>query len=204
MRVLLVVSLLMTLGFAGAPVAAQELPAIPDPVPVTLERETTALLMLDFQEGTCLSRPACVESLPTIVALFDWARAGGLWVFHSGTMGGVPLPEAARLPDEPVVISSANKFFNTDLDELLRERGIRTLVMAGTTANGAVLYTSFGATSRGYTVVVAEDGISSPNDFQTFLTRYQLLNQPGFANPNNMPLQANAVTLSRSDLLAIQ
>jgi hypothetical protein len=31
-----------------------------------------------------------------------------------------------------------------------------------------------GATLQGYTVVVAEDGISSAEGFATFLTRYQL------------------------------
>jgi len=204
MRILLAALLLLSLGVTGAPVTAQELPTIPDPVPVTLERSTTALLVMDIQESICLPRPACVESLPVITSLLDWARAEGVSVLHSGTLGGVVLPEAARLPDEPVVVSSADKFYNTNLDELLRGRGIRTVVMVGTAANGAVLYTSFGATLRGYTVVVAEDGISSTTDFQTLYVRYQLLNQPGSANPNNMPLQQGAVTLSRSDLLSVQ
>lgn len=201
LRVLLAACSLITLGFAGAPVAAQEVPTIPDPVAVTLDRATTALFVMDIQEGSCASRPACVESLPVISELLTWAREGGLFVAHAGSNFR---PEATPLPGEPVVASSADKFYNTNLDEILRENGIRTLVLVGTSANGAVLYTSFGATSRGYTVVVAEDGISSTAEFQTFLTRYQLLNQPGSGNPTNQPLQAGAVTLSRSDLLSIQ
>jgi len=75
-------------------------------------------------------------------------------------------------------------------------------VIVGSAANGAVLYTAFGANLRGYTVVVAVDGISSGPDFDTFLAEYQLLNQPGFANPTNEQLRPNAVTLSRSDLIS--
>ena len=72
----------------------------------------------------------------------------------------------------------------------------------GTAANGAVLYTAFGACARGLSVVVAEDGISSRDPFATYLARYQLLNQPGFVNAQNVPLQPKAVTLSRSDLIS--
>ena len=51
-------------------------------------------------------------------------------------------------------------------------------------------------------MAVAEDGISSGADFDTFLAEYQLLNQPGFANATNDPLKANAATLTRSDLVS--
>jgi hypothetical protein len=64
-----------------------------------------------------------------------------------------------------------------------------------------VLYTSFGAVERGYTVVLAQDGISSGPDFDTYLAEYQVLNQPGFANSSNEALRANAATLSRGDLI---
>ena len=95
----------------------------------------------------------------------------------------------------------ADKFFNTDLDQTLKQHGIQTLVLVGSAANGAILYTSFGANERGYTVVVATDGISSGPEFDTYLAEYQLLNEPGFANAANDPLHANAVTLSRGDLI---
>ncbi len=34
------------------------------------------------------------------------------------------------------------------------------------------------------------------------MTRYQLLNQPGFTNADNTPLTPQAVTLSRTDLIS--
>ena len=112
--------------------------------------------------------------------------------------------EVVKLPDEPSVTSSSDKFFQTDLDGILKNAGVDTVIIVGTAANGAVLYTTFGATARGYTVVVAEDGISSTADFATFLTRWQVLNQPGFNNPENRPLEKGRVTLSRTDLITFK
>jgi len=99
------------------------------------------------------------------------------------------------------VTSSADKFFGTDLDSILKQHGITTVVVTGTSSNGAVLYTSFSAAERGYTVVVAEDGISADTDFATQFTEWQLLNGPGTTNLQNTPLQPKAVTLSRTDLI---
>lgn len=76
--------------------------------------------------------------------------------------------------------------------------------MVGTRSNGAVLYTAFEANARGYTVVVAVDGISGSIPFENTLTQWQLLNQPGFANADNKPLAEKAVTLSRGDLITFK
>ena len=86
---------------------------------------------------------------------------------------------------------------------MLKSKGIKTAVIVGVSANGAVLYTAFEANLRGYTVVVAADGISA-DPFPLFLTQYQVLNQPGFPNPNNTPLAENRVTLNRSDLITFR
>lgn len=74
----------------------------------------------------------------------------------------------------------------------------------GTSANGAVLYSSYHANLLGFTVVVAEDGISGIAPFDAFLTRYQLLHQPGLSNNANTPLAEKKVTLSRSDLITFK
>lgn len=179
-------------------------PALPASVAVALPAATTAYLVLDIMPTNCGRRPTCLESLPRVAALLEQARAAGVHVLHSGTSPtSTFLPEVEPLPEEPVVASGPDKFFNTNLDELLRARGVTTTVIVGTAANGAVLYTSFGATARGYRVVVAEDGISADTPYIERYSRFQLLNQPGSANPTNAPL-APGVTLSRTDLITFE
>ncbi len=179
------------------------LPTIPDPVAVSVPAEGTAFLALDFVTPTCANRPACAASLPAVQAGIDAARSAGVPVIYSVVGSGGLDPSLAPLPGETVLQTfGADKFYNTNLDDMLKADGVNTLVITGTAANGAVLYTAFEAVQRGYTVVVAEDGISSNTDFATFLTEWQLLNQPGGANAQNTPLQPKAVTLSRTDLIA--
>jgi nicotinamidase-related amidase len=105
----------------------------------------------------------------------------------------------ARRDGEQVVRSSADKFFRTELERLLE--GVTHVVILGTAANGAVLYTSFAACARGLTVVVAVDATSSRTELATAVATWQLLNQPGFVNSENTPLAQGLVTLSRADLI---
>jgi nicotinamidase-related amidase len=71
-------------------------------------------------------------------------RQGGL-VVHSITTAAMPadiLKDVAPLEGEPIVKSAADKFFKTDLEKILNEKGIKTVVVAGTAAHGAVLNTA--------------------------------------------------------------
>jgi nicotinamidase-related amidase len=174
---------------------------LPDVVPVAVDPSTTAFLVLDLNSAVCPPRPACIASLPAVARLLGKARAADAFVGFSTTGTADVLSDVAPQSGEPVVSARADKFYNTDLDQTLKQHGIQRLVLVGSAANGAVLYTAFGANERGYTVVVATDGISSGPDFDTYLTEYQLLNEPGFANAANDPLHMGAVTLSRGDLI---
>jgi nicotinamidase-related amidase len=187
---------------APAALAQPAPPELPELTPVTVDPATSAFLVLDLTSVICPPRPACVASLPSVSSLLGRARAAGLLVVYSTTGSGEIRPEVAPRDGEPIVMSRADKFFNTNLDEILTDHGSQTLVLVGSAANGAVLYTTFGAVERGYTVVVATDGISSGADFDTYLAEYQLLNMPGFSNPTNDPLKPTSATLSRSDLIA--
>jgi hypothetical protein len=187
---------------AGSRVAqAMQVPTVPDPVAVSVDRSSTAFLALDFLDSNCGSRPPCVASLPAVASGLAAARAAGVPVMYSVVGTGNILPDVAPIAPDPVIKSfGADKFYNTDLDSRLKAAGISTLVITGTSSNGAVLYTGYEAVARGYTVVVAEDGISAGSDFANLFTEWELLNLPGPANPQNMALQSKAVTLSRTDL----
>jgi nicotinamidase-related amidase len=74
------------------------------------------------------------------------------------------MPETEPLPDEPVVVKSRySGFYATELEVLLREMGIRTLVVAGVNTNNCVLHTSFDAQARDFGVVLLEDCCGSMN-----------------------------------------
>jgi nicotinamidase-related amidase len=197
-------SILIGALWAAPPASAtQEWPTIPDPVPVELDAATTAYLVLDMVEAVCAPRPACMATVPGVANLLAKAReAGALVVWTTGRTASPPVAGLEQRPDEPTVGAPADKFFGTNLDEILGSHGIRTLVIIGVAANGAPMYTTFGASVRGYTTVVAEDAISADDQFAVFLARYQLLNQPGFDNRENAPLVEGRTTLSRTDLIA--
>jgi len=178
-----------------------EIPKLPDPVAVTVDPGAAALLVLDLSDTFVPQSPAISATIPAVKKLIERARAAGVRVvFSLGRAAEQKVfPDLDPKADDPVVRSSADKFFNTDLAERLQ--GIQQAVVVGTAANGAVVYTSFGCCARGITVVVAEDGISARDPFSTWVARYQLLDQPGFPNKQNEPLKAKAVTLSRTDLI---
>ena len=69
--------------------------------------------------------------------------------------------------------------------------------------SGSVLYTSVGATLRGYTVVIPLDASLGPNDYEEVIGLYQILNQNS-ANPTNQPLKEKTSTLSRTNLITFQ
>ena len=181
--------------------ATMEVPDLPNAVAVALDPRTTAVLVLDISDVTVGQILAVKESVAPVRKLLDRAREHGARVVFS--LGRAPAEIAAELaprPDEHVVKSSADKFFQSDLEQRLH--GMTHVVVTGTAANGAVLYTAFAANARGMTVIVPEDGIASRQPVATWVAKYQLLNQPGFVNAQNTPLQTKAVTLSRTDLVS--
>lgn len=179
-----------------------DVPPLPDPVAISVDPTSTAVLVLDVTTGPCTS-DSCLGTLAPISQLLAKARAANALVVYS--LGSAPgqtvLPQVAPQPGDPSVNGRADKFFGTNLDQILKSHGIQTLVVTGTAANGAVLYSTFDANNLGYTVAVAEDGISGDPPFATYAAEWQLANEPGFSNPTNQPLLAHAVTLTRGDLV---
>ena len=71
------------------------------------------------------------------------------------------IKDVAPLADEPRVQSGPDKFLSTDLEKILKDKGITTVIVVGTAANGAVLYTASGAAFAAGHVIVPVDGMSS-------------------------------------------
>ena len=174
--------------------ASVKAPPPPELKPVTIDPKATALLMLDFVKQICGARPRCVASLPKMQHLLTQAREKGVQVVYS--LAGQPiadvLPPVAARAGEPSVSSGPDKFLNTDLDKILKEKGIKTVIVVGTAAEGAALNTAAGAALRGFKVIVPVDGVSSSSTYAEQYTAWHLANAPRIGAQ---------VTLTKTDLI---
>ncbi|MGH7000251.1 MAG: cysteine hydrolase family protein [Stellaceae bacterium] len=126
-------------------------------------------------------RPRCVATLPATKKFLAEARAHHLLVVYSYIFGGAltdTLPAVAPKAGEPSVQSGDDKFLGTDLAQILKDHGIKTVIVTGTAAHGAVLHTGDEAALRGFNVVVPVDGISAETPFAELYVAYNFLNAP--------------------------
>jgi nicotinamidase-related amidase len=87
-----------------------------------------------------------------------------LWGDHAiaGTPGAQVIPELNQSPKDFVVPKRRySGFFHTDLDLLLTELGVNTVIMTGLHTHMCVRHTSADAYQLGYDVVVAKDATNS-------------------------------------------
>ena len=196
---------LAAVGMAAAPAYAADIIAewanVKAPPPpalkaVTVDPKTTALLMMDYlPKFYCADDPRCVATLPAMKKLLAAARSAGATVIYSiaGDFTTADIEkDIAPVGGEPAVKSHADKFIGTDLDKILKDKGIKTVVVTGTSANGAVLYTGSHAALIGLNVIVPVDGLSSKNLYAEQLTVWQLAHGPGFGK---------RITITRSDMI---
>ncbi len=157
--------------------------------------QTTALLMMDFVQRNCGERPRCVATMPAVAKFLARARAANLLIIYTTGPGGKisdTLPQVAPLGTEPTFTTSADKFFRTDLEKLLNDKGIKTVIAAGTAAHGAVLNTSIGSAVRGFNVIVPMDGMSFDDPYAEQYTAWHLANSAS---------TAAKTTLTRFDMI---
>ena len=94
------------------------------------------------------------------------------------TAGSTPadiLKELTPAAGEPVLPPlGPDKFIASDLDKMLKERGIKTVIAIGTQAHTSVLHTGAAAALRGYKVIVPVDGMSADDVFPELYTAWHL------------------------------
>jgi len=175
--------------------ASVKAPPAPALKPVSVDPKTTALLMLDFMNQNCGKRPRCVASIPAMKKLLAEARAAKATVVYSIIRDSTPadvIKDVAPMADEPHVLSGPDKFLHTDLEKILKDKGIKTVIVAGTASNGAVLFTASGAVFRGMTVIAPVDGMSAIDPAAEYATVLDFM---------TAPFVSNKTTLTRSDMI---
>jgi nicotinamidase-related amidase len=177
--------------------ASVKLPPVPELKAVTIDPKTTALLVLDIIKPVCNAEryPRCPGTIPTIKKLITEARAKGLMVVYTSVLN-VPktaiYEEVAPAAGDPFVPGVLDKFLHTDLEKILKDKGITTLVMVGTVAQGAIIMTGSEAAQLGFSVIMPVDAIAGNFAFPELYAVWHLA---------NAPIIAPKVTVTRSTMI---
>jgi nicotinamidase-related amidase len=179
--------------------ATVKAPPAPELKPVTLDGKTTALLILDMMKSGCSARPRCVTTVPNVKKLHDQARAAGAMLFYT-LVGEKPVPAEvidqgfAPREGEWVAQRGPDKFLGSDLAERLKARGIKTVVVCGTSAQGVVIGTGSGSAQRGYKVIVPVDCMSSDDPYMEQYAAWHMFK-------GGPAIVTSQTTLTRSDMI---
>ena len=181
--------------------ASVKTPPAPELKPVTVDPKTTALLLLDFMKNNCGARPRCLASVPNVKKILDAARAHNMFVAYNLTGQNPKIedmvdPSLAPRAGEHLIKNGrgANKWYNSDLEQALKDKGIRTVIITGTSAQGAVAGSTQGATERGFKAIVPVDGMSAEDAFNEQYAAWHLYKGGPVALVEN-------VTVTRGDLI---
>jgi nicotinamidase-related amidase len=180
--------------------SAAKLPPPPQLKPAKVEAKEAVLLVMDFTTQTCSRerRPRCAASVPKIAKLIGDARAKGMLVIYSiagtGATAASIVQELGPAPGETILPAlGPDKFIGSDLEQTLKAKGIKTVIVVGTQAQTSVLHTAGAAALRGFTVVVPVDGMSSDDAFPELYTAWHL---------STASRIADKVTLTKTDLVS--
>jgi len=176
-------------------------PPAPELKPVTLEGSTTALLILDMMKANCGARPRCVATVPNVKRLHDAARTAGAMVWYSlvgsdGKATPADVIDHGFMPrdGEWARQNGPDKFLGSNLEEKLKARGIKTVIVCGTSFQGVGIGTGSGSAQRGYKVIVPLDCLSSEDPYMEQYAAWHLFK----GGPTMITSQ---VTLTRSTMV---
>lgn len=148
--------------------------------PQALDAASTALLVIDFQNEYYSGRvpiPDGAAALANAQALVQMADAEGIAVYHVQHLNPAGAPVFAEGSEGAALVAgmqpgprhhllrkrTVSVFASTDLDEQLKARGIRTLLISGLMTHACVAGAARDAVPLGYEVIVASDAVATRN-----------------------------------------
>ena len=161
---------------------------------IVVNPDETALVVIDMQkdfchaEGTLFVGDIVNEIIPKISGLIeeatrrkvhliftqDWHSPDDkefkIWPRHcvQDTRGAEIIDKLSPFSKEAFVVRTQkySAFFGTDLDLHLKEKGIKTLIIAGVATNICVMHAAIDAYLRGYEILVPEDCVAALTDYE--------------------------------------
>ena len=103
-------------------------------------------------------------------------------------------PGLAPREGEWVFQRGPDKFLGSDLEKRLKDKSIKTVIVTGTSAQGAVVGTGSGSAQRGYKVIVPVDGMSSEDPYMEQYAAWHMYK-------GGPAIITDQVTLTRSDMI---
>ena len=175
-------------------------PPPPELKEVTVDPSTTALLLLDIMKFNCSTRPRCVAAMPVIKQMHDAARAHDMTVWYSlvGSDGKATpddVMDAAIKPraGEWYRQGGPDKFLGSTLEPVLKQAGIKTVIICGNSFQGATVGTSQAAVQRGFKVIVPVDCSSGETVYHEQYAAFQLAKGGPAGITSNVTLTRSAM-----------
>lgn len=169
------------LSLLSARVFAAEGPNRPEAKPIELDSKTTAILVLDLNARCHDDKQICNKLTPRLGEFLEKARAANAPIIYSvsASAKGKPLGEIAsplkRREGEAVIYPDGfDKFHGGELQAMLKEKGVKTVVVTGASTNSAVMYTATtAARMHRYAVVIPMDGMVATTNYEQEYTFHQ-------------------------------
>ena len=170
--------------------ASEEGPNRPEPKPVMLDSKSTAVLVLDLNARCDDPKQVCSKITASLGDFLDKARAAAVPIIYtvSTAAKGKPIGELSaplrRKENEMIIYPDGfDKFYSGELQPLLKDRGVKTLIITGSSTNSAVLYTATtAARMHRYTVVIPMDGVNAATRYEHEYAIHQFTVLPSEAN----------------------
>jgi len=177
-----------------------EVPEIRVTERVELASRETGVLIIDMQNDFVNSRgklfvPKANLTIEPIRRLIEKARRANVSIFYTkdshrkddpehaiwgehtveGTWGEEIIDELSPREEDIIIKKTRyDAFYGTPLDEYLRLKGIKNIVISGTVANICVLHTAGSAALRWYKIILPKDAISAISEFDYQATLRQI------------------------------
>ncbi|MBU1699283.1 MAG: cysteine hydrolase [Candidatus Eisenbacteria bacterium] len=171
MKRLIVIAMLVILATPVITPAQDEEPRPIRPALLVIDVQNKFIPMMDEDE-----QESSLRMINGAIWLFRRHELPVIRVYHTDPEWG-PDPESEEFQfpesvfiqdDDPKIVKNyPSAFVKTELDELLKQRGINTLFLCGLSATGCVLATYHGAMEREYKVFMIEGALLSRDAEQT-------------------------------------